>query len=165
MPDDEAEHCHSWWCRKKFGIARRKHHCRHCGNLYCAGGLRPCPLAHRRAAPISTARADCTAYTAIVPEPLLPTGPDKQSDPAPVRVCKRCTEYLAGSGTPLGRRAAPAPLFVNRRQWGGSSTAFDVTVGVNLAGKTALVTGGEHARAWEGARWPTASRRHERHRH
>ncbi|KAK5611818.1 hypothetical protein CRENBAI_009520 [Crenichthys baileyi] len=33
MKDDEATHCKQ--CQKDFSIARRKHHCRNCGDIYC----------------------------------------------------------------------------------------------------------------------------------
>ncbi|KAG0718915.1 RUN and FYVE domain-containing protein 2 [Chionoecetes opilio] len=32
-PDKEATHCRL--CEKEFSIARRRHHCRHCGNIFC----------------------------------------------------------------------------------------------------------------------------------
>ena len=32
-PDKEASHCNL--CEKEFSIARRRHHCRHCGNIFC----------------------------------------------------------------------------------------------------------------------------------
>lgn len=32
-PDKEARHCRI--CEKEFNISRRKHHCRHCGNIFC----------------------------------------------------------------------------------------------------------------------------------
>ncbi|XP_076054246.1 RUN and FYVE domain-containing protein 2-like isoform X2 [Oratosquilla oratoria] len=32
-PDNEVTHCKL--CSKDFSIARRKHHCRHCGNIFC----------------------------------------------------------------------------------------------------------------------------------
>ena len=32
-PDKEATTCKL--CEKDFSIARRKHHCRHCGNIFC----------------------------------------------------------------------------------------------------------------------------------
>ncbi|XP_030594611.1 RUN and FYVE domain-containing protein 1 [Archocentrus centrarchus] len=33
LKDDEATHCKQ--CQKEFSIARRKHHCRNCGDIYC----------------------------------------------------------------------------------------------------------------------------------
>ncbi|XP_051790103.1 LOW QUALITY PROTEIN: RUN and FYVE domain-containing protein 1-like [Erpetoichthys calabaricus] len=33
LKDDEATHCKQ--CEKEFSIARRKHHCRNCGDIYC----------------------------------------------------------------------------------------------------------------------------------
>ncbi|XP_068570594.1 RUN and FYVE domain-containing protein 1 isoform X2 [Cebidichthys violaceus] len=33
LKDDEATHCKH--CEKEFSIARRKHHCRNCGDIYC----------------------------------------------------------------------------------------------------------------------------------
>uniref|UniRef100_A0A3Q2T153 RUN and FYVE domain containing 1 n=1 Tax=Fundulus heteroclitus TaxID=8078 RepID=A0A3Q2T153_FUNHE len=35
MKDDEATNCKQ--CQKEFSIARRKHHCRNCGDIYCSG--------------------------------------------------------------------------------------------------------------------------------
>uniref|UniRef100_H3CUB8 RUN and FYVE domain containing 1 n=1 Tax=Tetraodon nigroviridis TaxID=99883 RepID=H3CUB8_TETNG len=35
LKDDEATHCKQ--CQKEFSIARRKHHCRNCGDIYCSG--------------------------------------------------------------------------------------------------------------------------------
>lgn len=32
--DNMVTHCHS--CLKEFGLFRRKHHCRNCGNIFCA---------------------------------------------------------------------------------------------------------------------------------
>ncbi|XP_042860427.1 RUN and FYVE domain-containing protein 2-like isoform X1 [Penaeus japonicus] len=32
-PDKEASHCRL--CEKEFSISRRRHHCRHCGNIFC----------------------------------------------------------------------------------------------------------------------------------
>lgn len=32
-PDKEATSCRI--CEKDFNISRRKHHCRHCGNIFC----------------------------------------------------------------------------------------------------------------------------------
>lgn len=32
-PDKEASRCRL--CEKEFSIARRRHHCRHCGNIFC----------------------------------------------------------------------------------------------------------------------------------
>ncbi|TNM98783.1 RUN and FYVE domain-containing protein 1 [Takifugu flavidus] len=34
LKDDEATHCKQ--CQKEFSIARRKHHCRNCGDIYCS---------------------------------------------------------------------------------------------------------------------------------
>lgn len=34
-PDKEASHCRL--CEKEFSISRRRHHCRHCGNIFCHG--------------------------------------------------------------------------------------------------------------------------------
>ncbi|KAK3857662.1 hypothetical protein Pcinc_036102 [Petrolisthes cinctipes] len=34
-PDREATHC--LLCEKEFSISRRRHHCRHCGNIFCHG--------------------------------------------------------------------------------------------------------------------------------
>ncbi|KAK4303111.1 hypothetical protein Pmani_024855 [Petrolisthes manimaculis] len=34
-PDREATHCRL--CEKEFSISRRRHHCRHCGNIFCHG--------------------------------------------------------------------------------------------------------------------------------
>lgn len=33
LKDDEATHCKQ--CEKEFSISRRKHHCRHCGHIFC----------------------------------------------------------------------------------------------------------------------------------
>ncbi|KAF2351239.1 FYVE zinc finger [Trinorchestia longiramus] len=33
-PDKEVTHCRS--CEKEFSISRRRHHCRHCGNIFCS---------------------------------------------------------------------------------------------------------------------------------
>ncbi|XP_062044531.1 RUN and FYVE domain-containing protein 1 [Lepus europaeus] len=34
LKDDEATHCKQ--CEKEFSIARRKHHCRNCGHIFCS---------------------------------------------------------------------------------------------------------------------------------
>ncbi|XP_030891018.1 RUN and FYVE domain-containing protein 1 isoform X4 [Leptonychotes weddellii] len=34
LKDDEATHCKQ--CEKEFSISRRKHHCRHCGHIFCS---------------------------------------------------------------------------------------------------------------------------------
>ncbi|XP_045117500.1 RUN and FYVE domain-containing protein 2-like isoform X2 [Portunus trituberculatus] len=34
-PDKEASNCRL--CEKEFSISRRRHHCRHCGNIFCHG--------------------------------------------------------------------------------------------------------------------------------
>ena len=34
MPNESAERCGA--CREEFGLFRRRHHCRHCGYVFCA---------------------------------------------------------------------------------------------------------------------------------
>lgn len=34
-PDSNASICDAPVCQKRFGLFERRHHCRHCGNIYC----------------------------------------------------------------------------------------------------------------------------------
>ncbi len=36
VPDESAERCYGAACREEFGVFRRRHHCRHCGYVFCA---------------------------------------------------------------------------------------------------------------------------------
>eukprot|EP00795_Rhopilema_esculentum_P011530 gene11530-21751_t len=38
VPDDRVKECHD--CKQKFTSIRRRHHCRACGNIFCAGCTR-----------------------------------------------------------------------------------------------------------------------------
>lgn len=61
-PDSIATHCTA--CSKEFGLTRRKHHCRSCGEIFCKG---------------------CSEHT-------LPLLNDQGQLGKPVRVCDRCFE-------------------------------------------------------------------------
>ena len=37
LPDDKATTCCRSGCKVRFGVLRRKHHCRICGKIFCAG--------------------------------------------------------------------------------------------------------------------------------
>jgi hypothetical protein len=34
VPDETVSECRA--CKESFNLVRRKHHCRHCGNVFCA---------------------------------------------------------------------------------------------------------------------------------
>ena len=38
IPDEERTHCHK--CNTQFGVLQRKHHCRHCGEIFCANDVK-----------------------------------------------------------------------------------------------------------------------------
>ena len=38
VPDEERTHCHK--CKVQFGVLQRKHHCRHCGEIFCANDVK-----------------------------------------------------------------------------------------------------------------------------
>ncbi|KAI8049965.1 hypothetical protein BDF22DRAFT_162746 [Syncephalis plumigaleata] len=63
-PDDQADRCAAFTCQKPFTLFERRHHCRRCGEVFCAG---------------------CSAN-------LLPLDQDAEYHPAGVmsRVCNRC---------------------------------------------------------------------------
>ncbi|XP_036323857.1 RUN and FYVE domain-containing protein 2 isoform X4 [Rhagoletis pomonella] len=61
-PDSIATHCTS--CKKEFGLTRRKHHCRSCGDIFCNS---------------------CSEHT-------LPLLTDLGQSGKPVRVCDQCYE-------------------------------------------------------------------------
>ncbi|RKP23993.1 hypothetical protein SYNPS1DRAFT_1495, partial [Syncephalis pseudoplumigaleata] len=63
-PDDQADRCAAMTCQKPFTLFERRHHCRRCGEVFCAG---------------------CSAN-------LLPLDQDAEYHPAGVmsRVCNRC---------------------------------------------------------------------------
>ena len=64
VPDDKADFCRQ--CKEPFGILRRKHHCRNCGDIFCH---------------------DCSSRTAILP------AIDALN---PLRVCDSCLLRLTG---------------------------------------------------------------------
>ncbi|XP_055615049.1 protein RUFY3 isoform X2 [Toxorhynchites rutilus septentrionalis] len=68
-PDGVVSNCKS--CGKEFGITRRKHHCRHCGNIFCS---------------------NCSGHEAVIPG---------ESNGKSVRVCNTCWQRLASSTTPV----------------------------------------------------------------
>jgi hypothetical protein len=63
-PDDQADRCAMLTCQKPFSLFERRHHCRRCGDIFCAG---------------------CSAN-------LLPLDQDAEYHPAGVmsRVCDHC---------------------------------------------------------------------------
>eukprot|EP00116_Pleurobrachia_bachei_P012381 sb/3472643/ len=63
VPDSEATSCAS--CQESFTLIRRKHHCRHCGKIFCQS---------------------CTANTASL---------SFTKTRRPVRVCDRCHSFLS----------------------------------------------------------------------
>ncbi|KAF0295721.1 Myotubularin-related protein 3 [Amphibalanus amphitrite] len=65
VPDYAAQRCTG--CDTEFWLGRRRHHCRNCGNVYCA---------------------DCSKYEAVIPREQLYT---------PVRVCSRCFASLSAA--------------------------------------------------------------------
>eukprot|EP00756_Hemistasia_phaeocysticola_P030265 Hpha_TRINITY_DN16280_c1_g1::TRINITY_DN16280_c1_g1_i1::g.16168::m.16168 len=73
-PDDSVNSCED--CGKQFHMFRRRHHCRHCGNLFC-------DLHSRRRAR------------------LLPAGGREGKDEEDVRVCIKCHIALRPTGAAL----------------------------------------------------------------
>lgn len=62
VPDHAVSRCHS--CHTEFWLGRRKHHCRSCGQIFCA---------------------DCSEYWAALPDERLYT---------PVRLCGPCYHLI-----------------------------------------------------------------------
>ncbi|KAL6049551.1 Rabenosyn-5 [Balamuthia mandrillaris] len=69
-PDKEVKECQS--CGVKFGVRKRKHHCRVCGDIFCE---------------------ECSCYS-------LPLGGQRKSTQA-VRACRVCYNIAMGSDQPL----------------------------------------------------------------
>lgn len=63
VPDKIATHCKS--CLKEFGLTRRKHHCRHCGDIFCK---------------------NCSEHSVTLPNDERMMGK--------VRVCDRCFDII-----------------------------------------------------------------------
>ena len=88
--EEDVDDCSS--CRQPFSVTRRKHHCRHCGRIFCA---------------------DCTPKQ--VPRPPLYTvhctvvqvasGPAGRAS----RVCDVCHTLLSHHSAPYFSSEAPAP--------------------------------------------------------
>ncbi|XP_055524679.1 RUN and FYVE domain-containing protein 2 isoform X1 [Wyeomyia smithii] len=70
-PDRVVSNCKG--CEKEFSITRRKHHCRHCGNIFCS---------------------NCSEHVAVIPG---------EANGKPVRVCDSCWQRLASSSTTGGK--------------------------------------------------------------
>lgn len=64
VPDDTSNRCQE--CRSEFTLLHRRHHCRCCGQLLCAG---------------------CTDKRVIMPRPW--------ESPDPQRVCNKCYRTLS----------------------------------------------------------------------
>ncbi|XP_053686720.1 RUN and FYVE domain-containing protein 2 [Sabethes cyaneus] len=70
-PDKVVTNCKG--CDKEFGMTRRKHHCRHCGSIFCS---------------------NCSEHVAVIPG---------EANGKPVRVCDSCWQRLASSATTIGK--------------------------------------------------------------
>lgn len=83
QPDESVKECSN--CMKAFGYLRRKHHCRACGQIFCAGcSSRTRTLPHDR-------RSFCLPPSSDSWWPWA--GPVKEKD-SKVRVCNECDEEL-----------------------------------------------------------------------
>ncbi|XP_058813528.1 protein RUFY3 isoform X2 [Topomyia yanbarensis] len=70
-PDKVVSNCRG--CDKEFSITRRKHHCRHCGSIFCS---------------------NCSEHVAVIPG---------EANGKPVRVCDSCWQKLASSSAFVGK--------------------------------------------------------------
>ena len=71
VPDEEINNCYN--CHDEFNFINRKHHCRHCGNIFCN---------------------ICSSLSCLLPEKF-----GHGSDPK--RVCKKCYDLLDNSQNEL----------------------------------------------------------------
>ena len=65
--DSEVHTCQ--FCKTKFGVFTRKHHCRNCGGIFCD---------------------KCSSYTATLNDPLTETGPSGKRGVKGCRICIWC---------------------------------------------------------------------------
>ena len=64
VPDSQITHCYG--CSRRFTVKRRRHHCRHCGDIFCS---------------------ECTKYKALI---------HRMQYKKPVRVCDPCNAVILG---------------------------------------------------------------------
>ena len=74
IPDDRVDRC--FGCNTLFSIFKRKHHCRHCGRVFCD---------------------PCTAYREKMPSYLEAIGPTPLKPGSKCRMCAQCASSLRKS--------------------------------------------------------------------
>lgn len=100
-PDSSALNCDNFYCRARFSLVQRRHHCRKCGGVFC-----------NRCSARTTSLLDLSALPFMHPPRGTPiTAFDSPMSPTvTARVCNDCHDYIHGVRWPhLFTAPRPAP--------------------------------------------------------